>query len=67
MRFFGRVAATLLAITAGTAAQTPQDSKMTHAERGVLNAHQWLLYIPLHHLRHNMQIAEVKTLPDYPR
>jgi DinB superfamily len=34
---------------------------------GPLNAHQWLLYIPLHHLRHNMQIAEVKTSPDYPR
>ena len=34
---------------------------------GSLNAHQWLLYIPLHHLRHNLQIAEVKTAPDYPR
>lgn len=34
---------------------------------GALNGHQWLLYIPLHHLRHNMQIAEVKTSPDYPR
>jgi len=34
---------------------------------GALNAHQWLLYIPLHHLRHNLQIAEVKTSPDYPR
>jgi len=34
---------------------------------GPLNAHQWLLYIPLHHLRHNLQIAEVKTSPDYPR
>src|SRR5262249_32863709 len=28
---------------------------------GILNAHQWLLYIPLHHLRHNQQIAEVKA------
>jgi hypothetical protein len=34
---------------------------------GPLNAHQWLLYIPLHHVRHNLQIAEVKTSPDYPR
>jgi len=34
---------------------------------GALNGHQWLLYIPLHHLRHNMQIAEVKTSSDYPR
>ena len=34
---------------------------------GDLNAHQWLLYIPLHHLRHNQQIAEVKASPGFPR
>ena len=34
---------------------------------GDLNAHQWLLYIPLHHVRHNQQIAEVKASPGYPR
>jgi hypothetical protein len=34
---------------------------------GDLNAHQWLLYIPLHNERHNQQIAEVKTAPGYPR
>jgi hypothetical protein len=34
---------------------------------GPLNAHQWLLYIPLHHARHNLQIAEVKTSPAYPQ
>ena len=34
---------------------------------GSLNAHQWLLYIPLHHLRHNQQIAEVKASGVYPR
>jgi DinB superfamily len=34
---------------------------------GLLNAHQWLLYIPLHHARHNLQIAEVKTSPTYPQ
>ena len=34
---------------------------------GLLNAHQWLIYIPLHHLRHNQQIAEVKASPGYPR
>jgi hypothetical protein len=32
-----------------------------------LNAYQWLIYIPLHNLRHNMQIAEVKTSPGYPK
>jgi hypothetical protein len=34
---------------------------------GDLNAHQWLIYIPLHHLRHNQQIAEVKASPGFPR
>ena len=34
---------------------------------GPLNAHQWLLYIPLHHIRHNQQIAEVKASEAYPR
>jgi DinB family protein len=34
---------------------------------GSLNAHQWLLYIPLHHGRHNQQIAEVKASSGYPR
>jgi len=34
---------------------------------GSLNAHQWLLYIPLHHVRHNQQIAEVKGSSGYPR
>jgi hypothetical protein len=34
---------------------------------GTLNAYQWLLYVPLHNLRHNAQIAEVKTYPGYPK
>jgi hypothetical protein len=34
---------------------------------GPLNGYPWLLYIPLHNLRHNLQIAEVKTAGDYPR
>jgi hypothetical protein len=32
-----------------------------------LNAYQWLIYIPLHNLRHDMQIAEVKASPSYPK
>jgi hypothetical protein len=32
-----------------------------------LNAYQWLLYIPLHNLRHDQQIAEVKASPGYPK
>jgi hypothetical protein len=34
---------------------------------GSLNAYQWLLYIPLDHLRHNQQIAELKRSAAYPR
>ena len=34
---------------------------------GTLNAYQWLLYIPYHNLRHNKQIAEVKTSPGFPK
>jgi hypothetical protein len=34
---------------------------------GAINAHQLLLYIPLHNLRHDQQIAEVKAAPTYPR
>jgi hypothetical protein len=32
-----------------------------------LNAHQWLLLVPLHNLRHDQQIAEVKATPGYPK
>lgn len=33
----------------------------------VLNAYQWLLYIPLHNFRHDQQIADVKATPGYPK
>lgn len=32
-----------------------------------LNAYQWLIYIPLHNMRHDQQIAEVKATPGYPK
>lgn len=32
-----------------------------------LNAYDWLIYIPLHNIRHNQQIAEVKASPGYPQ
>jgi hypothetical protein len=32
-----------------------------------LNAYQWLIYIPLHNIRHNQQIAEVKGNPNFPK
>ena len=31
-----------------------------------LNAYQWLIYIPLHNIRHNKQIEEVKSDPKFP-
>jgi hypothetical protein len=33
---------------------------------GTLNAYQWLIYVPLHTIRHNQQIAEVKASLGYP-
>jgi hypothetical protein len=32
-----------------------------------LNAYQWLIYAPLHTMRHDKQIAEVKATAGYPR
>jgi len=32
-----------------------------------LNAYQWLLYIPLHNMRHDQQIVEVKASAGFPR
>ncbi len=32
-----------------------------------LSAYNWLIYIPLHNIRHNLQIAEVKGHPDFPK
>lgn len=34
---------------------------------GTLNAYQWLIYIPLHNLRHNQQVEEVKADPGFPK
>jgi hypothetical protein len=34
---------------------------------GTLNAYQWTIYIPLHNIRHNQQIAEVKIHPNFPQ
>ena len=32
-----------------------------------LNAYQWLIYIPLHNMRHDLQIEEVKTSAGFPK
>src|SRR5215510_8535050 len=34
---------------------------------GTLNGYNWLIYIPLHNMRHNMQIAEVKANANFPK
>jgi hypothetical protein len=34
---------------------------------GTLNAYQWLIYIPLHNIRHNQQIEEVKANENFPK
>ncbi len=34
---------------------------------GTLNGYQWLIYAPLHTMRHEKQIAEVKATAGYPR
>jgi len=33
---------------------------------GTLNAYDWLVYVPLHTIRHDKQIAEVKATAGYP-
>jgi hypothetical protein len=33
---------------------------------GTLNAYQWVLYVPLHTIRHSKQIEEVKATAGYP-
>jgi hypothetical protein len=33
---------------------------------GMLNAYQWLIYVPLHSIRHVKQIAEIQATPGYP-
>lgn len=34
---------------------------------GTLNAYQWLIYVPLHNMRHNQQIAEVQAHANFPK
>ncbi|HXU08399.1 MAG TPA: DinB family protein, partial [Blastocatellia bacterium] len=34
---------------------------------GTLNAYQWFVYIPAHNLRHNKQIAEIISNPNFPK
>lgn len=53
-------------------AETTQLPLREHLTKGLfpvfdpLNAYQFVLYIPLHNIRHNQQLAEVKATPGYP-
>jgi hypothetical protein len=53
-------------------AETTQLPLREHLTKGLfpvfdpLNAYQFMLYIPLHNIRHNQQIAEVKASPGFP-
>jgi hypothetical protein len=38
-----------------------------NAAFGTLNGYQWLIYAPLHTMRHDKQIAEVKSTTGYPK
>jgi len=52
------------------AEETQLPLKMYTAENPffkTLNAYQWLIYVPLHNMRHNAQIAEVKADPNFPK
>jgi hypothetical protein len=54
-------------------AETTQQPLKEHTTPGVfaafdpLNAYQLLIYAPLHNLRHDKQIEEVKNTPGYPK
>ncbi len=54
-------------------AETTDDEVKSHVKDhpfpvfGTLSAYQWLIYIPLHNMRHNQQILEVKTYAGYPK
>lgn len=54
---------------ASTTDQTLKDHTAEHPFPvfKTLNAYQWLIYIPLHNLRHNQQIAEVKANAAFPK
>ena len=44
-----------------------KEHTLNNAFFGVLNAYHWLIYAPLHTMRHIKQIAEVRNTPGYPR
>jgi hypothetical protein len=60
-------ARTLKVINGTDAPLKSHTSEHPAAVFGTLNAYQWLIYIPLHNVRHNQQIAEVKNSRGFPK
>ena len=46
--------------------QAIKEHTFNHPNLGPMNGYHWLLLIPLHNMRHNLQIGEVKTVAGYP-
>lgn len=44
-----------------------KEHTINHPNLGPMNGYDWLLLIPLHNMRHNLQIEEVKTSPGFPK
>ncbi|MFN7998697.1 MAG: DinB family protein [Bryobacteraceae bacterium] len=65
---FQKARARTIAFAAGTGLPLKQHtSEHPFPVFNTLNAHQWLLYIPLHHMRHTRQIEAVIATPGFPR
>ncbi len=47
--------------------QSLKEHTFSHPALGPMNGYHWLLLIPLHNMRHNLQIDEVKTTERYPK
>ncbi|MEP7270747.1 MAG: hypothetical protein ABI882_04550 [Acidobacteriota bacterium] len=44
-----------------------KEHTFNHPNLGPMNGYQWLILIPLHNMRHNLQIEEVKATAGYPQ
>ena len=67
LRQYEEARATTLSFSQETQAPLQRHTQDHHRPvYGTLNGYQWLLYIPLHNLRHNQQIAEVIGKPGFP-
>jgi len=63
---FGQQRAEMVRFATETDAPLKQ-STIDNAFFGPLNGYHWLIYAPLHTMRHDKQIAEVKATPGYPK